>query len=333
VSNHVKNLPVDFVHVGTTTDDFAADVRAGLTSTPKTLSPKYFYDRLGGVLFEAICELPEYYVTRAEDEILGARSGEILEAIGRHIRLIELGSGTARKTRHLIGAALSRQAALNYWATDIDATSLETTAGALAAEFDGLRVLGVAGTFESAITEVAARLPRDSADATLVLFLGSTIGNLEPDERGELLRSIRTSLRPGDAFLLGADSVKSQAILVPAYDDALGVTAAFNRNLLVRINRELGGTFDLATFRHDARYDAGLHRIEMHLVSVTAQLVRVPGAGIDIEFAEGESIHTESSYKFTTEMIESLARGTGFALEHVWTDARALFADYLLIAK
>lgn len=333
VSNRVKNVPVDIVDVRTTADDFAADVRAGLTSTPKTLSPKYFYDRLGAVLFEAICELPEYYVMRAEDEILAARSGEILDAIARQVRLIELGCGTARKTRHLIRAALSRQGALDYWATDIDATSLETTASALAAEFDDLRVLGVAATFESAIVQVAAGLPRQSAEATLVLFLGSTIGNLEPDERRELLRSIRTNLRPGDAFLLGADSVKSEAILVPAYDDALGVTAAFNRNLLVRINRELGGTFDLATFRHLARYDRTLHRIEMHLVSATAQLVRIPGAGIEIEFAGGESIHTESSYKFTTETIESLARAAGFALERVWSDARGFFADYLLIAK
>jgi dimethylhistidine N-methyltransferase len=327
-----RNLPVDVVDVRTTTSDFAADVRVGLTSTPKTLAPKYFYDRLGTVLFEAICELPEYYVTRAEDEILAAQSGEILDATGRPVRLVELGSGSARKTRHLIRTALSRQAALDYWATDIDAPSLETTVSALAAEFDSLTAHGVAGTFENGIAQVAARLPPDPAEITLVLFLGSTIGNLEPDERRRLLRSVRMSLRPGDAFLLGADSVKSEAILAPAYDDSLGVTAAFNRNLLGRINRELGGTFDLATFRHLARYDSRLHRIEMHLVSLTTQLVRVPGAGIEIEFAEGESIHTESSYKFTTQMIESLAREAGFALEQVWTDSRAFFGDYLLIA-
>jgi len=333
VSNHITNPHVELVRSGTAANDFAADVQFGLTSTPKTLPPKYFYDNLGAVLFEAICELQEYYVTRAEDEILAARSAEILEATGRHIRLVELGSGTARKTRHIIRSALARQPALDYWATDIDATSLETAARALATEFDELRVVGVAGSFESGIAEVAARLQRAPAEATLVLFLGSTIGNLEPAERRELLRALRMILRPGDAFLLGADSVKSEAILVPAYDDVLGVTAAFNRNLLLRINRELSATFDLTMFRHFARYDAVLHSIEMHLVSEIAQSVRIPGAHIEIEFAEGESIHTESSYKFTTEMIENLARDTGFVLNQVWTDARAFFADYLLIAK
>lgn len=323
---------VQVLDLGGVRNDFAADVRTGLTALPKTLSPKYFYDDLGSTLFEAICRLPEYYVTRAEDEILAARGGEILDAVGRRMRMVELGSGTAHKTRRLIRAALARQPALEYVAVDIDAKMLRGMADALAAEFEALTVTGLAGTFESGIAQLESGPRDDQEEATLVLFLGSTIGNLDPQPRRDLLRTLRGALRPGDALLLGADSVKSDSILVPAYDDALGVTAAFNRNLLVRINRELGGRFDLACFRHLARYDAELQRIEMHLVSTVAQRVSVAAAGIEVNFAEGETIHTESSYKFTTKTIQSLARDTGFELSRVWTDSAALFGDYLLTA-
>jgi hypothetical protein len=203
------------------------------------------------------------------------------------------------------------------------------TANRSAQEFKGLSVTGVIGTFEVGIAQLEQPLS-EVADATLVLFLGSTIGNLEPDTRRELLQALRSRIRAGDAFLLGADSIKSESILIPAYDDPLEVTAAFNRNLLVRINRELGGMFDLDTFGHFARYNAELHRIEMNLVSSIAQRVRIPGAKIEVEFVEGESIHTENSYKFSSEMIATLAHEAGFTLKYKWTDADARDDPFLL---
>lgn len=323
---------VQIIDLGIVRDEFAADVRAGLTSRPKSLSPKYFYDDLGAILFQAICLLPEYYVTRAEDEILAERSGDILEAVGNPIRLVELGSGAATKTRHLIRAALSRQAALDYVPIDIESATLRLTAETLVGEFEAIRVTGLAGTFESGVAKIASLPACEASESMLMLFLGSTIGNLDPEARRDLLGSLRNVLRPGDALLLGADAVKSESILIPAYDDALGVTAAFNRNLLARINRELGGTFDLAAFRHQARYDRQLQRIEMHLVSNAAQHVNVAGVGIEIDFAENETIHTENSYKFTKADIESVGRETGFELARVWTDGSGLFCDYLLAA-
>jgi L-histidine N-alpha-methyltransferase len=312
--------------------DFAADVRSGLSSVPKTLSPRYFYDDLGGILFEAICRLPEYYVTRAEDQILVERSGEIIASFDRPMKLVELGSGAATKTRRIIEAILSRQPALRYVAIDIDATGAQKTAEALTAEYRGLSVSPIAATFEAGIARFAADFPGDETEATLALFLGSTIGNLEADARRQLLRSVRGALRQGDALLLGADRVKSPEVLVPAYDDALGVTAAFNRNLLVRINRELGADFNVGAFRHLARYDEVLQRIEMHLVSEIEQQVTIPAADLRVDFAAGESIHTENSYKFSRDSIEALARECGFVLDRSWTDEQQLFANYLLVA-
>lgn len=312
-------------------DNFSADVRAGLTSTPKTLSPRYFYDDLGSFLFEAICRLDEYYVTRAEDEILRTSSDEIIAALPDPIRLVELGCGTAVKTRHVIDAALRRQPALDYFPIDIDGGTLGATAEALSAEYGALRITGIAASFDDGLHELEARLA--TADShTLVLFLGSTIGNLDPEGQREILQSVRRALRPGDALLLGADRVKSEDVLIPAYDDPPGVTAAFNRNLLVRINRELGGTFDVRSFNHEARYDRQRQRIEMHLVSTVRQTATVRAAGIEVEFAEGESIHTESSYKFTRDAIELLARDTRFALARQWTDRQSWFGDNLLLA-
>lgn len=327
-----RGAVVEIVSLLEGSDDFAADVRAGLTSRPRTLSPRYFYDELGSILFEAIVRLPEYYVGRAEDEILRDSCGEILKAIPGSIRLVELGCGAATKTRHIISAALQRQTELEYFPIDIDSGILSDTADTLAGEYDGLRITGIAATFEKAIGELAARLS-DVEQRTLVLFLGSTIGNLEPDTQRELLRSLRRTLRPGDALLMGADLVKSEGILIPAYDDVLGVTAAFNRNVLVRINRELGGTFDVAAFRHEARYDRQRQRIEMHLVSTVRQRAAVRASGIEIELDEGESIHTENSYKFTREAIALLARDSQFRLEHEWTDRRGWFGDSLLVAE
>lgn len=325
-----RDHAVEIVDLARAGDDFAADVRAGLSADPKTLSPRYFYDDLGSTLFEAICRLPEYYVARSEDEILRASSDEIVAALEVPFRLVEMGCGAATKTRHLIDAAVRRQPRLEYIPVDIDRETLRTTAEAIAAEYPALQVTGIAATFDDALDDLVTRLAA-SAQPALVLFLGSTIGNLEADGQRTMLRSLRRALREGDAFLLGADSVKDQRIVIPAYDDVLGVTAAFNRNLLVRINRELGGTFDVASFRHQARYDARKDRIEMHLVSAGRQHVAIPAAGIEVDFREEESIHTESSYKFTRDAIERLADESGFRLVHQWTDRRGWFGENLLM--
>jgi len=326
-----RDAAVEIIDLTRGHDDFAADVRVGLKSRPKTLRPRYFYDELGSTLFEAICLLPEYYVARAEAEILRESGDEIISGLSRSIRLVELGPGTAMKTRFLIEAALRRQSGLAYFPIDIDAATLSATAEALVSEYPRLRIIGIAASFEDGLRDLAGRLA-ETPQPTLVLFAGSTIGNLNSHEQREILRAIRAVLRSGDVLLLGADAVKSKDILIPAYDDVLGVTAAFNKNLLVRINRELDGTFDVAAFRHEIRYDHERQRIEMHLVSTARQRATVRAAGIEIEFDAGESIHTESSYKFTREAIEALAHDSQFTLARQWTDRRGWFGENLLIA-
>lgn len=303
----------------------AEDVRRGLTSQPKSLPPRWFYDDLGSALFEAICNLPEYYVTRAETEILTTHRDAIARAFGASIRVVELGSGSARKTRILFDAM---NTAIDYVPIDVDAAMLETSARDLLAEYPEMRVRAVSGDFTR--PSIAMRALPDHRGRTIVLFLGSTIGNFDPDDAAAMLRDLRKALRHGDALFLGADLRKPKAILEPAYDDAIGVTAAFNRNVLQRINRELGADFDLASFAHRAFYDETLGRIEMHLVSTRAQRVRI--GDYEVEFAEGETIHTESSYKHDDATLTALAHAAGFTIEQRWTDSRGWFADLLLVA-
>lgn len=308
---------------------FAADVRAGLTSTPKSLPPQWFYDSLGSALFEAICELPEYYVTRAETEILTAAAEEIANAFPPAARIVELGSGSARKTRLLFDALLRRNGTLQYVPIDIDPTMLQKSATALMSDYKGLSIAPVASDFR----EPSRAIPRAAdGQATVVLFLGSSIGNLDPDAAAAMLRDLRTALAPGDALFLGADLQKSKSILEPAYDDALGVTASFNLNLLQRINRELGGEFRLSSFAHKAFYDEQLGRIEMHLVSRERQRVRIAALDLLVTFDAGETIHTENSWKYDDARLDALARDSGFTAERRWTDARGWFADVLLRA-
>ncbi|HJW96091.1 MAG TPA: L-histidine N(alpha)-methyltransferase [Thermoanaerobaculia bacterium] len=316
------------MHAGGVSSDFAADVRRGLTSKPKFLLPHYFYDPLGSALFDAICELPEYYVTRAETEILTSRAAEIANAFGTPIRLVELGSGSARKTRYLLDAITARQPELEYVPIDVDASMLEKSGQALLQEYDSLRITAICGDFR----EASRALPHRDRHRTVVLFLGSTIGNLDPDAAVSMLRDLRTSLVPGDALFLGADLRKSRAILEPAYDDPLGVTAAFNLNLLGRINRELGGHFAFPSFEHRAFYNEELGRIEMHLVSRVAQVVHVDSLSLDVSFAAGESIHTENSYKHDEESLRALMSASGFTIETMWTDSKGWFADLLAVA-
>lgn len=316
--------------VPSTRASFADDVRAGLTASPKFLLPQYFYDALGSALFAAICELPEYYVTRAESEILAAHAGEIASSFGGPLRLVELGSGSAQKTRLLIDAVLARQPELVYAPLDIDPSVLTASGHELLLAYPALRVAAVAGNFRD-FASVYDALPA-SDQRTIVLFLGSTIGNLDGDSAAALLRDIRASLAPGDALFLGADLVKPKDVLEPAYDDPLGVTAAFNLNLLARINRELAGHFDLAAFAHRAFFNEEASRMEMHLVSRRAQRVAIDALALEIAFADGESIHTENSYKYDADMLQRLAARGGFTIDRQWTDSRQWFADVLLRA-
>lgn len=289
---------------------FAEDVREGLTAARKHLPPWYFYDALGSALFAAICELPEYYLTRAETDILQRHGTSIARAFGKPKRVIELGSGNARKTRLLFDTL---GASFTYVPIDVDPSVLNLA-------FDNIQP--IVGDFRE-ITSLVQPSP-----GTAVLFLGSSIGNFDPESAGVLLREVRQVLTPGDVLLLGADLQKPRTIVEPAYDDALGVTAAFNLNLLARINRELNGRFDLSSFAHRAFLNERESRIEMHLVSRREQTVGI--GDYAVHFKEGETIHTENSYKYSEADLRSLAREGGFTMEQIWTDSRGWFADALL---
>jgi len=276
---------------------FAEEVRRGLTSDPKTLPSKYFYDDLGSRLFEAICCLPEYYLTRAEREILHTYAAEItgdLVADSRQpIRLIELGSGNAEKTRYLLEAALARQGDLHYIPVDISAEALQSSFHGLMHEYQQLQITAIAADYFAAVEWMTAEsIPGGKGYSNVVLFLGSNIGNFDPAESRTFLTEIRRVLNPGDALLLGADLKKGADVLVPAYDDELGVTAAFNRNLLVRINQEFEADFDLSKFEHMAMYNQAESRVEMHLVSREPQEVRIGALNLTVRFDWRESIHT-----------------------------------------
>ena len=310
--------------------DFAGDVRRGLTAAQKSLPPRWFYDGVGSALFDAICFLPEYYVTRAETEVLVEHAEAIADAFGPHARLVELGSGMARKTRILLDAITARQRELEYVPVDVDAGMLERAGRELLSDYATLRVTAVCSDFAKPSIPMARLEP--VRGRTIVLFLGSTIGNLDPDDAVVMLRDLRNAMRAGDALLLGADLIKDRAVLEAAYNDALGVTASFNLNVLQRINRELGGHFELDAFAHRAFYDVENARIEMHLVSRHEQSVRIDARDLEIAFASGESIHTESSYKHDETTLGAFASASGFALHRVWSDARRWFADALLIA-
>jgi len=314
-------------------EDFAGDARRGLTAGKKFLPPKYFYDELGSRLFEAICLLPEYYLTRAESEIFARRAGEIAEraARGSAVTLFELGSGSASKTRRVIEALLRRQARLLYVPVDISTPALEESARALLQDYPPLTVEAYAGDYDAALPRLAENLDGDAR--ALVLFLGSNIGNFDRAGARDFLRRVRQVLRAGDAVLVGADLKKDPAALEAAYDDALGVTAAFNLNLLARVNRELQADFDLRAFRHVALYDEQEGRVEMHLESTRAQLVRIRALGLDVHFREGERVHTENSYKYDPAELSALAAETGFRIARTWLDGGERFSSNLFVAR
>nr|WP_203600888.1 L-histidine N(alpha)-methyltransferase [Streptomyces sp. SID10853] len=293
-----------------------ADVLQGLTHTPKTLPPKWFYDARGSELFEEITALPEYYPTRAEREILLARAGDIAAATGART-LIELGSGSSEKTRHLLDALPELE---TYIPVDVSGSALSAAADALLAERPGLTVHALIADFTRELALPAAPGPR------LVVFLGGTIGNLLPPERAAFLRSVRGLLEPGDHLLLGTDLVKDESVLVPAYDDAAGVTAAFNKNVLSVIDRELGADFDPAAFDHVAVWDAGNEWIEMRLRARAAFTVKIPELDLAVPFAAGEEMRTEVSAKFREERVRDELDAAGLTLQHWWTDSGGRFA-------
>ena len=294
------------------------DAWAGLGAARKTLPCKYFYDAHGSALFERICDLPEYYPTRTELAILEANAEEMAAQLGTRCLLVEYGSGSSRKTRLLLDH-LHEPA--GYVPIDISRSALMTSARALAAAYPALEILPLCADYGEPI-EVPR--PRTPAARRAVFFPGSTIGNFAPAEAERFLARMAQVAGDEGGLLIGADLRKDPALLEAAYDDAAGVTAAFNRNLLVRLNRELGADFALERFAHRALWNEAAGRVEMHLVSTRAQQVRIAGRRFD--FAAGESIHTESSHKYTLAGFAELAAGAGLVVRKVWTDARSWFS-------
>jgi L-histidine N-alpha-methyltransferase len=295
------------------------DALAGLTATPKSLPPKWFYDAQGSALFDKITELPEYYPTRAERSILLEAASSIAGLTGART-LVELGSGSSEKTRLLLDALRGHGTLGCYVGVDVSDAALLAAGDALTAGYPGLEVNAVVSDFEAELG-----LPERADGPRLVAFLGSTIGNMTPAQRARFLARVRSALRPGDAFLLGTDLVKDQATLVAAYDDTAGVTAAFNKNVLAVLNAALGADFDLDAFEHVAYWNARDEWIEMRLRSTASQQVRLPGIGLTAHFGDGEEMRTEISAKFRREGVQRELAAAGLAMRSWWTDGENQF--------
>jgi L-histidine Nalpha-methyltransferase len=315
------------MHASVLENEFAREVRAGLARAgQKTLPCRYLYDEVGSALFDAITCLPEYGLTRADARILQAHAGEIVAGMPSGLLVAELGSGSGVKTRPILEKVRARECA-RYYPIDLSVAALERCVrdlGSLGA------VVPLRASYLEGLHEVAGR--REAGDTLLVLFLGSTIGNFETESAVDFLYAVRLSLAPGDGLLLGTDLVKPAAQLLAAYDDPAGVTAAFNLNLLARVNRELGGDFNLRRFEHVARYDQAAQRVEMHLRARVHQTVTIAGAGLSTDLAAGETIWTEACHKFRPEQVAGMARSAGFHLAAQWTDREWPFAESLLVA-
>ena len=310
--------------------DFAADVRASLTKPgQRELPSKYLYDEVGSALFETICVLPEYGLTRADARLLQKYAGEIVRRLPSPIQVAELGSGSGKKTRWIL-EALSRRQEIYYYPIEISPYALAACEKELG-QIDLVSIVGYEQPYLEGLRAVGEG--REEQDHLLVLFLGSTIGNFDREAGEEFLREMRAILRPGDALLLGTDLEKSVELQLLAYDDPAGVTAAFNMNLLARINRELGADFDLSCFQHEARWNYAERRIEMHLRSLRRQTVRIPVASLRVMLDEDETIWTESSHKYKAEEIPGMAERTGFRCDGQWTDREWPFAQNLLITE
>ena len=308
----------------------AVEVFNGLTERPRTLSPWLFYDEAGSRLFEDITELPEYYVTRTERKILSKHAAEIvsLAAGGEYLSMIELGAGTATKTGLLLQAAVSLQGSVTYYPIDVSETALDEARTRIEDEMPEVTVEPIVADYTEGMRQNRADV-LGSMGPRLVLYIGSSIGNFSPSDALEVLRGVRAQLSPGDSLLLGTDMVKDTSVLLAAYDDAAGVTAKFNKNVLHRINRELDANFDPQRFRHVARWNELHSRIEMHLESLVAQRVMIRALDLEVRFKAGETIHTENSYKFTDQRVCALLTRAGFKLRRQWSDANKWFTVYL----
>jgi L-histidine N-alpha-methyltransferase len=310
----------------------AAAAREGLTSLPKRLPPWLFYDAAGSRLFEQITELPEYYLTRTERGILTAHASEMIAqaAEGQRLRLVELGAGSADKTRLLLAAAVAHQGTVLYEPLDVSPTALDEAKARIESEIPGVRVAPQILDYTQGLDGLE---PAAVGERRLLLYIGSSIGNFEPREAARLLQRLCAGLGPGDSLLLGVDLIKDEATLLAAYNDAAGVTAAFNRNVLVRLNRELGANFVPEAFAHRAIWNAAQSRIEMHLESRIAQQVRLAALNLEVDFAPGETIHTENSYKYAPGAPQAMLAEAGFSPVGSWTDAQGRFAVCLGRAK
>lgn len=308
---------------------FADDVRQGLSATPRQLNPAYFYDALGSCLFDAICQLPFYKITRTELAMLDAHAGAIVAGLPDPACLIELGCGNGEKIARLVAALdrAGRRATVHL--VDVSASALEQTARRLA-RWPGVSVTAHRCRFEAGLAQAIAQC--GARGAVMILFLGSNIGNFDPPAAATFLAGIRAGLRAGDKLLLGVDLVQAEAELLLAYDDPVGVTAAFNKNILLRINCELGGNFDLTAFDHRALWNADAGRVEMHLLANRPQAITIPAADCAVAFKTGEGIWTESSYKYRPEQVAALAAAGGFACETRILDAERSFSLNCLTA-
>jgi dimethylhistidine N-methyltransferase len=304
----------------------AEEVRTGLGAVPKRLPCRFFYDEIGSRLFEAICALPEYYLTRTERAILAEHAGEIVERVPGYTTLVELGSGSAAKTRLLIEALCRSRTRLRYVPIDISRSALAQSAQGLLEAYPALTIDAVAAEYRDGLDCLAEAQTGSPRGPRLVLWLGSNVGNLDRAEAAAFLRHVRATMAPEDGLLLGIDRRKARTVLEPAYDDAQGVTAQLNKNVLARINRELGGRFHLDRFDHRAEYAEEPGRVALHLVSTTAQEVAIERLGLVVPFAAGEAIHTEDSYKYSDAEIDALATDSGFAVERQWHDPRRWFS-------
>jgi L-histidine N-alpha-methyltransferase len=310
--------------------EFAADVRTGLTKpVQKELPSKYLYDDVGSALFEVICHLPEYGLTRADERLLQRHSYDIVDRLARPIAVAELGSGSGRKTRQIL-EALCRRQLTRYYPIEISRAALRMCERELS-DIDCISILGFEREYLDGLLEVAAQ--RSAGQHLLVLFLGSTIGNFDRPAGLQFLAEVRRILLPGDSLLLGTDLIKSSSQLIAAYDDELGVTAAFNLNLLARINRELDADFDVSEFEHEARVNQQNRSVEMHLRSMRRQTVNINAAELSVEFLEGETIWTESSHKYSLQEVRDMAIATGFRCDAQWVDEQWPFAENLLVAE
>jgi len=303
-------------------ESLASETRAGLTATPKRIPCRFFYDEVGSQIFEEICELPEYYLTRAESEILQDRGHDVAKRFSLPISLVELGSGSSTKTRLLIEALLGEHGALSYTPVDISPSALEASALQLLDDYKQLEIRAIAGEYQDGLSKIK----RESQRPKLILWLGSSIGNLDRPSAEKFVSNLRGGMDLEDRLLLGIDLRKDREVLESAYDDSSGVTARFNRNLLARINRELGGHFDFETFDFEATYDEIGVNVVSQLRSRRDQTVRIEDLGLEVAFAADEKIHTENSFKYSRAEIDVLARNTGFAVEEHWLDAKSRFS-------